>query len=191
MTIDTLPEYKQIMTTFKSDNLPVTPAEMQGLLSGMLCGGLNIEHGTWAMMLYDYTNDSKAWPSQSIALAEQCLTLTANQLASDSMDFELLLPEPTSSIFSRTENLSEWVNAFVCGIGLVGVDSSKLTEDAKEIIADLIQIAQLSIDEDDNIDEQEELLNQIIEHVSICAMSLYLEINSTQRPPIINKPTLH
>lgn len=125
MTIDTLPEYKQIMTTFKSDNLPVTPAEMQGLLSGMLCGGLNIEHGTWATMLYDYTNNSTVWPPQSIALAEQCLTLTASQLASDSMDFELLLPEPTSSLFSRTETLSEWVNAFVCGIGLVGVDSNK------------------------------------------------------------------
>lgn len=191
VTLDTLPKYKKIIATFKSDDLPITPAEMQGLLSGMLCGGLNIELGTWRLMLYDYTNDSKIWPSNSIALAECCLSIASRQLLSDDLDFELLLPDEVSSLFSRAETLSEWVNAFVCGVGLVGVNSSILTDDAKEIITDLTHIAQLSIDEDDDINEQEALLEQIIEHVRVCAMTLYLELNCLNQDNLSSKPTIH
>ncbi len=81
------------------------------------------------------------------------------------------------------------VGAFIAGIGLVGVTAGKLSDDAKEVLTDLTEIAQLGIDEDDDMEEQALLLEQVIEHVRVCAMTLHAELGIKAQPE--EKPTLH
>lgn len=185
----TLPEYSKMASTLRSDSLAVTPAEMHGLLAGMLCGGLDPELGTWMPILYDYTNDGAGWPHESKALAATAVSLANSQLAAGQMDFELLMPDEDESLLDRGDALSEWVGAFIAGIGLVGVTAGKLSDDAKEVLTDLTEIAQLGIDEDDDMEEQALLLEQVIEHVRVCAMTLHAELGIKAQPE--EKPTLH
>ncbi|MDD1791854.1 YecA family protein [Enterovibrio makurazakiensis] len=191
MTQVTLPEYSIIATTLKSDSLAVTPAEMQGLLCGMLCGGLDPELGNWMPMLYDYTNDGAGWPHESKTLAATSLGIANNQLTSGQMDFDPLLPDENVELVDRADGLSEWVNAFIAGIGLAGVTAGKLSDDAKEVLADLAEIAQLGIDEDEDLEEQALLLEQVIEHVRVCAMTLHIELGAKAQNDEDAKPTLH
>lgn len=70
--------------------------------------------------------------------------------------------------------------------------NGQLSEAVTEALADLQEIAQLGIDEDDDMEEQAALFEQVVEHVRMCVLSCHSELG--QRPVAEDaeeKPTLH
>ncbi|CAH1215060.1 Putative conserved exported protein precursor [Vibrio harveyi] len=188
----TLPEYQSIAAELKSASLAVTPAELHGLLVGMLSGGLAINDQTWQPILFDYTNEGMGWPSSALALAQSVYQVTVNELTGTSMELSLLLPDETGEegLFALADGVSDFVNHFISGMGLAGIAIDKASEDAKEALADLEEIAKLGIDEDDDLGEQALLLEQVIEHVKACVLTIHAEFGA--RPESNeNKPTIH
>ncbi|AIV06703.1 MULTISPECIES: YecA family protein [Vibrio] len=188
----TLPEYQSIAAELKSASLAVTPAELHGLLVGMLSGGLAINDQTWQPILFDYTNEGMGWPSSALALAQSVYQVTVNELTGTSMELSLLLPDETGEegLFALADGVSDFVNHFISGMGLAGIAIDKASDDAKEALADLEEIAKLGIDEDDDLGEQALLLEQVIEHVKACVLTIHAEFGA--RPESNeNKPTIH
>ncbi|MDA0122012.1 MULTISPECIES: YecA family protein [Vibrio] len=188
----TLPEYQSIAAELKSASLAVTPAELHGLLVGMLSGGLAINDQTWQLILFDYTNEGMGWPSSALALAQSVYQVTVNELTGTSMELSLLLPDETGEegLFALADGVSDFVNHFISGMGLAGIAIDKASDDAKEALADLEEIAKLGIDEDDDLGEQALLLEQVIEHVKACVLTIHAEFGA--RPESNeNKPTIH
>ncbi|CAH1535825.1 YecA family protein [Vibrio harveyi] len=188
----TLPEYQSIAAELKSASLAVTPAELHGLLVGMLSGGLAINDQTWQPILFDYTNEGMGWPSSALALAQSVFQVTVNELTGTSMELSLLLPDETGEegLFALADGVSDFVNHFISGMGLAGIAIDKASDDAKEALADLEEIAKLGIDEDDDLGEQALLLEQVIEHVKACVLTIHAEFGA--RPESNeNKPTIH
>ncbi|HHP0489992.1 TPA: YecA family protein [Vibrio harveyi] len=188
----TLPEYQSIAAELKSASLAVTPAELHGLLVGMLSGGLAINDQTWQPILFDYTNEGMSWPSSALALAQSVYQVTVNELTGTSMELSLLLPDETGEegLFALADGVSDFVNHFISGMGLAGIAIDKASDDAKEALADLEEIAKLGIDEDDDLGEQALLLEQVIEHVKACVLTIHAEFGA--RPESNeNKPTIH
>ncbi|MFN1602879.1 YecA/YgfB family protein [Vibrio harveyi] len=188
----TLPEYQSIAAELKSASLAVTPAELHGLLVGMLSGGLAINDQTWQPILFDYTNEGMGWPSSALALAQSVYQVTVNELTGTSMELSLLLPDETGEegLFALADGVSDFVNHFISGMGLAGIAIDKVSDDAKEALADLEEIAKLGIDEDDDLGEQALLLEQVIEHVKACVLTIHAEFGA--RPESNeNKPTIH
>lgn len=188
----TLPEYQSIAAELKSASLAVTPAELHGLLVGMLSGGLAINDQTWQPILFDYTNEGMGWPSSALALAQSVFQVTVNELTGTSMELSLLLPDEAGeeALFALADGVSDFVNHFISGMGLAGIAIDKASDDAKEALADLEEIAKLGIDEDDDLGEQALLLEQVIEHVKACVLTIHAEFGA--RPESNeNKPTIH
>ncbi|ELY1988911.1 YecA family protein [Vibrio harveyi] len=188
----TLPEYQSIAAELKSASLAVTPAELHGLLVGMLSGGLAINDQTWQPILFDYTNEGMGWPSSALALAQSVFQVTVNELTGTSMELSLLLPDEVGEegLFALADGVSDFVNHFISGMGLAGIAIDKASDDAKEALADLEEIAKLGIDEDDDLGEQALLLEQVIEHVKACVLTIHAEFGA--RPESNeNKPTIH
>ncbi|AQW58532.1 YecA family protein [Vibrio owensii] len=188
----TLPEYQSIAAELKSASLAVTPAELHGLLVGMLSGGLAINDQTWQPILFDYTNEGMGWPSSALALAQSVFQVTVNELTGTSMEVSLLLPDEAGEegLFALADGVSDFVNHFISGMGLAGIAIDKASDDAKEALADLEEIAKLGIDEDDDLGEQALLLEQVIEHVKACVLTIHAEFGA--RPESNeNKPTIH
>ncbi|ELC3159595.1 TPA: YecA family protein [Vibrio harveyi] len=188
----TLPEYQSIAAELKSASLAVTPAELHGLLVGMLSGGLAINDQTWQPILFDYTNEGMGWPSSALAPAQSVYQVTVNELTGTSMELSLLLPDETGEegLFALADGVSDFVNHFISGMGLAGIAIDKASDDAKEALADLEEIAKLGIDEDDDLGEQALLLEQVIEHVKACVLTIHAEFGA--RPESNeNKPTIH
>ncbi|MEF1329974.1 YecA/YgfB family protein [Vibrio sp. M260121] len=188
----TLPEYQSIAAELKSASLAVTPAELHGLLVGMLSGGLAINDQTWQPILFDYTNEGMGWPSSALALAQSVFRVTVNELTGTSMELSLLLPDEAGEegLFALADGVSDFVNHFISGMGLAGIAIDKASDDAKEALADLEEIAKLGIDEDDDLGEQALLLEQVIEHVKACVLTIHAEFGA--RPESNeNKPTIH
>ncbi len=188
----TLPEYQSIAAELKSASLAVTPAELHGLLVGMLSGGLAINDQTWQPILFDYTNEGMGWPSSALGLAQSVFQVTVNELTGTSMELSLLLPdeEGEEGLFALADGVSDFVNHFISGMGLAGIVIDKASDDAKEALTDLEEIAKLGIDEDDDLGEQALLLEQVIEHVKACVLTIHAEFGA--RPESNeNKPTIH
>ncbi|EMW0565537.1 YecA family protein [Vibrio parahaemolyticus] len=188
----TLPEYQSIAAELQSASLAVTPAELHGLLVGMLSGGLAINDQTWQPILFDYTNEGMGWPTTALAFAQTVFKVTANELTGSSMELSLLLPDESGEegLFALADSLSDFVNHFISGLGLAGIALNNASDDAKEALADLEEIAKLSIDEDDDFGEQAQLLEQVIEHVKACVLTIHAEFGA--RPESSeSKPTIH
>ena len=171
----TLPEYVTAASELQSSELSVTPAELQGLLAGMLSGGLSLNDNSWQPLIYDYTNDGMGWPVRALTIAESVMSVTRKELTGSGMELSLLLPGDDAGIFELADALSEWVNHFISGMGLVNVKLKNAPEDVKEALSDLEEIAKLGIDEDDDLNEQAELLEQVIEHVKACVLTIHAE----------------
>ena len=187
----TFPDYDELALELKQAALNITPAELHGLLSGMLAGGLSLKDKSWQPLVFDYTNDGMGWPTKPLNAAETMLQSTNSQLTRLSMEFTLMLPESTGeqAVFDLADSVAEWVNHFISGVGLAGANVKKASPTAKEALEDLEEIAKLGIDEEDDLEEQAALLEQVIEHVKACVLALHADFGV--RPEQDKKPTLH
>ncbi|MDE1348874.1 YecA family protein [Vibrio aestuarianus] len=191
MSEKTLPTYLSFATELQSAALAVNPAELHGLLAGMLAGGLSLSDKSWQPLIFDYTNDGMGWPDRALTLAEQTLEITKNEITGSDIELSLLLPddEAGASLFDLADGVADWVNHFISGLGLVGTALKKASTESKEALADLEEIAKLGIDEDDDLNEQAQLLEQVIEHIKACVLIIHAEFGI--KPVQETKPTIH
>ncbi|OBT27139.1 hypothetical protein A9266_00285 [Vibrio tasmaniensis] len=191
MSETTLPDYLTVATELQSASLAVTPAEMHGLLTGMLSGGLNLTDKSWQPLIFDYTNEGMGWPDRVLTLAEATLKVTTSEITGSGMELSMLLPDEdaSASLFDLADGVSDWINHFVSGLGLVGAPLNKASDGTKEALADLEEMAKLGIDEEDDLEEQAQLLEHVIEHVKACALTIHAEFGA--RPSEDAAPTIH
>ena len=191
MSEKTLPDYLTVATELQSASLAVNPAEMHGLLTGMLSGGLSLEDKSWQPLIFDYTNEGMGWPDRVLTLAEAALKVTTGEVTGSGMELSLLLPdeEASASVFDLADGVSDWINHFISGLGLVGAKLNKASTEAKEALADLEEMAKLGIDEEDDLEEQAQLLEHVIEHVKVCSLTIHAEFGA--RPAEESTPTIH
>ncbi|MFA0084120.1 YecA family protein [Vibrio sp. E150_011] len=193
MTDTTLPNYITVATELQQAGLSVSPAELHGLLVGMLSGGLGLNDDSWQPLIFDYTNDGMGWPVSAIARAKTILTHAIDELTEEnSFELSLFIPDEDvdATLIEKADGLSEWVNHFISGLGLVSTQLNKASEQSKEALGDLEEIAKLGVDEDDDLEEQAQLFEQVIEHVKACVLILHAEfgVKPTKQA---DAPTIH
>ncbi|MGF1701575.1 UPF0149 family protein [Photobacterium makurazakiensis] len=210
-----LPAYETIEPMLKEQGLAVTPSELHGLLSGMICGGLAVDGEQWLGPICDYANEGEAMTDGAKALVrsvfnaasselggltQTLFTSTAAELVEIDFSVSLLLPEENAELMLRAEALSEWVTNFISGLGLMGMDKKQLSDDVAEAVAALEEISQLGIDEDEDMNEQAELFNNVVAYVPECVLTCLVGLSQRGEvedsddvtgTPAEQKPTLH
>ncbi|MCW8345137.1 YecA family protein [Vibrio sp. ZSDZ65] len=193
MTDTTLPNYITVATELQQASLAVSPAELHGLLVGMLSGGLGLNDDSWQPLLFDYTNDGISWPQSAIARAKALLTHSISELTdNESFEVSLLIPDDAvdATLVEKADGLSEWVNHFISGLGLISTKLAQASEQSKEALGDLEEIAKLGVDEEDDLEEQAQLFEQVIEHVKACVLTIHAEFGIKPAKPA-DTPTIH
>lgn len=174
----------------------------------MICGGMAVDGEQWLAPVSDYANqgdtltDGAKMVVRSVfdaasaelgGLTQTLFTSTAAELAEMEFDVELLLPAEGSELMLRAEALSEWVTNFISGLGLMGMDKKQLSDDVTEAVAALEEIAQLGIDEDEDMQEQAMLFDNVVAYVPECVLTCLVGLS--QRGDVedeaAEKPTLH
>jgi len=186
------PTYNALASALSQQGVGMTPAEMHGLLSGILCGGN--QDTSWKTLVHDLTNEGMAF-SQSLSQPLQALhdSLT-NTLEEEGFLFQLMLPEEDDiTVFDRADALAGWVNHFLLGLGVTQPKLDKVTGETGEAIDDLRTIAQLGYDEDEDQEELEQSLEEVIEYVRVAALLCHDTFTRQHKPtaPEVKKPTLH
>ncbi|WEM42731.1 UPF0149 family protein [Photobacterium sp. DA100] len=203
-----LPSYETLEPMLKEQGLAVTPSELHGLLCGMICGGMAVDGEQWLAPVCDYANQGEALTdgaktvvrsvfsaaaSELGGLTQTLFTSTAAELAEMEFAVELLLPAEGSELMLRAEALSEWVTNFISGLGLMGMDKKQLSDDVTEAVAALEEIAQLGIDEDEDMQEQAMLFDNVVAYVPECVLTCLVGLSQRgeAEDETAAKPTLH
>ncbi|WP_123331107.1 YecA family protein [Erwinia sp. JUb26] len=186
-----MPGYNTLASALTQQGVGMTPAEMHGLISGLLCGGN--QDSSWQALVHDLTNEGMAF-SQSLSLPLQELhQAIGDSLEEDGFLFQLYLPDDEDiTVFDRADALAGWVNHFLLGLGVTQPKLDKVKGETGEAIDDLRTIAQLGYDEDEDQDELEQSLEEVIEYVRVAALLCHDTFTrSMPTNVVVQKPTLH
>ncbi|STW72239.1 exported protein [Klebsiella michiganensis] len=150
-----MPGYNAVDQLLNQQGVGLTPAEMHGLISGILCGGN--KDSSWQPLVHDLTNEGLAFGHELAQALRNMHSATSDSLEDDGFLFQLYLPDGDEvSVFDRADALAGWVNHFLLGLGVTQPKLDKVKDETGEAIDDLRNIAQLGYDEDE---DQEELEN--------------------------------
>ncbi len=168
-------------------------AELHGLISGLLSGGLSSDGNDFLAVLYDFLNDGQALPQALKTDVLQLISHTTARLQSGDYDFSLLLPNEDDALNERLEALVEWTQAFLVGFAVQQTDLSLLSDDVRDAIEQLTEITKVDIatPNDSSAEENEEAYYMVLEHVRLMVFSCFNEVG--QKFPAkgpVNK-TLH
>ena len=108
-----------------------------------------------------------------------------DQLNAEDMSLELLLPDDDQEFAQRLIGLASWCQGFLYGLAVNGDSlTSNLSEQGRECLDDLLQISQLSHEEEQS-DDAETVFAEIVEHVRLSVIYMNEEIN-----PVLPAPPL-
>ena len=150
------------------------PVEVHGALVGLICGGVEQDNQTWVGPLIDLMNDGKALESNLLQLITELYQDTVTRLVDFEFGFTLLLPEEEVSLSHRVQALSLWTQSFLTGIAIIQPKLNQASDDVKEVIKDLAEIAQVEFDVGDD-EESEAAYIELQEFVRMAAILCYSE----------------
>lgn len=174
--------YTTLNTQLKQAGIPMTASELDGFLSGLLCG--NVKDKDWQTLLFQFTNDDHTYPTSLLNDVTSLYKQIKQSLADIvEFNFQLLLPNEEESVFIQADALSEWVNHFLLGLGIVLPSLDKEKGDIGEALDDLQDIARLTYEPDENENELMEALEEVKEYVCTLVMLFYTHFCGVSHVP--------
>lgn len=157
------------------------PADVHGALTGLLCVDNNAD--VEAALDDDAT---EALRQALSALRE----MTLEGLFDSDMGFTPLLPDDDEeALATRVQALGRWCSGFLYGLaaqqGAQGdVDMSAFSEEAREVVNDLSQLARVGLtEEDDDADAAEADYTELVEYVRVGVQMIFMELRPKREGP--------
>jgi len=166
--------WQQLNSSLNMAELGAGASEAHGIVCGLICGGVNLEDGSWYGAFNDLMNDGIAQPIDLKKQLQALFDTSANEFVAGEYQVKLLLNED-GSIGDLAQSLAQWTGSFMAGFAIGNESGKKLNKEIKEALNDLSQISQLDSDIEDN-EESAKLLEDISEYVRMTAMMCYSEL---------------
>ncbi|MDX2322347.1 MAG: UPF0149 family protein [Moritella sp.] len=183
-----LPLFADVSAQLQQSDLLVNPADVHGVICGLLCGGVKLDSKAWLTPFDELINEGLGIPDSLQPLLADVYSSSEAALKDMTLGFELLLPDMDQPLELRMEALAEWVQGFLGGFGMVHSVTTKASDDVKELIADFASIAQMDVDTDDDSNEAEEAFYEIVEYVRMGATYCFNELSDgeTNLTPVLH-----
>jgi uncharacterized protein len=168
-------EFDELADLFVELKVFSSPSELHGMLCGQLAGTEKLEPHHWLAGAATFLEQSKFDSEEAQTLLLEMFATTQQQLMAPGFELLMLLPDDDADISDRAESLGRWCLGFLAGIGAA---RTALTEEGRETLADVEEIAQIdaqNLSDGDQEDEQD--LVQLVEYVRMAAIMLFSELN--------------
>ncbi|MCY7295452.1 UPF0149 family protein [Alteromonas sp. a30] len=156
-------------------NILADASELQGILCGMLAGGMDPENPDWKLSLQDFINAGEPLNSEVASMTVELYEQLCQQLQGDEFSLVLCIPEEGAPISERGQSLIAWVQGFMLGFGVQQQELKSCSEDVKEALQDFSDIIHMDSDMPEN-EESEQALFEVLEYVRISAMLCFSEL---------------
>ena len=175
-------DFDSVQSSLMSLKAMTDASEAHGTLCGLLIG--QQEFSRWLEFTLDTLPDAgDILAKEEIKKLHDLFEYSRDQLNADDMSLELLLPDEQQEFAERLIALASWCQGFLYGLAVNGDSlTSNLSEQARECLDDLLQISQLSHDEEQS-EEAETNFAEIVEHVRLSVIYMNEEINPPMAAP--------
>lgn len=181
--------FNELNEQLQRSDLLVNPADVHGVICGLICGGIKLDNKAWNAPFDELINEGLGIPDSLLPLLNKIHDTSAEALKDITQGFELIIPDMDQPLLSRMEALAEWTQGFLGGFGMVHSSKTAASDDVKELITDFASIAQMAIDaEEDDSEEAEEAFYEIVEYVRMGAIYCFSELGESGA---IAKPVIH
>lgn len=172
-------DYDELSSVMRAANCCVEPAEAHGMLCGLLLG--DKDQAVWMMELFEEDIEPDDVNQKTcVRMLANLYEQTRQQLNDSGMELTLLLVDEDECLADKTHSLSSWVQGYLYGVGLSGVDIESIgSEDATELLRDFSAISQAQFEEGDDVDEEESeaAYTDVFEYVRVATLLLQEELN--------------
>lgn len=183
-------QYEKLTQQLEQHNVLSDAAEVQGILCGMLCGGMPLEDREWLKPLTDFIHQGEPLSADLQQHVYAFYNQICQQLLEAEFALQLCLPDDAAPINERGLGLINWVQGFMLGFGLHQADLTGCSTDVKEALEDFAEIARMDegMPEDE---ESEKALFEVIEYVRITCMLCFNELGKSATNQQQTPNTLH
>ena len=178
-------DFDRVQTALERLGASVDAAESHGTLCGLILTNISLT-GWLAHTLDEMPDRANVLAAEQLQVLEELFTETQEQLNTEDLSFELLLPDDSDDFGLRLLGLAGWCQGFLYAIGVSGTaDEESFDETARECLSDLLEISKLSHEEEAS-EEAELQYAEIVEHVRMATLMLNETLN-----PIKSSSTVH
>ncbi|WP_099033534.1 UPF0149 family protein [Lacimicrobium alkaliphilum] len=182
--------FEQLSSALQQTAISSDAAEIQGILTGMLAGGMPVQSEDWLDALADFINQGDKLPDEIKRQTQQLFQQTREQLMAADFTLVLCLPDDAAPINDRGMALVKWVQGFLLGFGLHQNDLTGCSEDVKEALEDFAEISRMDEKMSEGEDSEQALI-EVMEYVRVSAMLCFNEQGRTASRAATPSKTLH
>ena len=170
MTSARLPDFEHTLAIAQGNLESPELSECHGVVCGLLCRLPDASLDAFLGLL-DMLELLKI-PGAGLRMSmEELLNSTREQLVDVDMGLTLWLPNDDETLEERTMALSQWCSGFLAGVGSSGEDDLEaLSEDGKEALKDLQQIALADVTDTEQSEEDEKAYTEIVEYIRVVVL---------------------
>lgn len=182
--------YEELTALLSRNKLTADASELQGLLAGMLSGGMSLSDREWHSAIADMLNTGEPLTQEAKQATQAMFDQLSQQLLDSDFALVLSLPDDNAPINDRGSALINYVQGFMTGFGLYQNDLSQCSADVKEALEDFAEIARMedAMTEDE---ESEQALFEVEEYVRISTMLCFNELGQSPLDDAEAPPTVH
>jgi hypothetical protein len=160
---------------------PLNPAELHGLLCGLLCADPHLDHERWLRHASELLDEDAALPEVARDLLLKLFEYGAAQLNAEDGMIVPLLPDDAIPLEQRTAALGVWCQGLLYGLGLGQVDRhDRLSEESREFLRDAVEIAKAGFETDEASEVDEIAYAEVVEYLRVGLLLLQQDLH---RPP--------
>lgn len=182
--------YDALNQHLERENMLLCAAEIHGMLCGLVASGAPLKQSEWQGLMIDLANEGQAFSVGMKSLLNDIHQQVGEDLSDPQMSFQLLLPGDEEPLAERLKALTDWVQSFLVGFGVNQQNLAEASEDLREAIQDLSEIARLSDDVEPD-DDGERAYYEVTEYVRISAIMCFNELAGLRHPQAPGSDTLH
>ncbi|MCB1776983.1 MAG: UPF0149 family protein [Candidatus Competibacteraceae bacterium] len=161
---------------------PVDPAELHGLLCGLLCTNASLDRDQWLYEAREALADDRELPQMLDELLLPLFDENAGYI--DNLDEPVtpLLPDDDAPLSERVRALGNWCQGLLYGLGLGESGwNDRLDSESQEFLKDVADIAQVGFNTDEENEADENAYAEIVEYLRV---GLMLVRQDTQNAPL-------
>lgn len=182
--------YDAFEKQLEREDMLFSAAEMHGMLSGIVASAEPMPAKEWQGLLADLANENQVFSESLKGLLCEVNDSIRTELADLNLGFQLLLPGDEEPLNERLKALTDWVQSFLVGFGVNQQNLSQASDELREAIQDMAEIARLSDDVDAD-EEGERAFYEVTEYVRITAIMCFNELANVKTPVTAASKTLH
>jgi len=181
--------FEKITETLEAAELYTNASETHGVLSGLVCGGVKLDDQSWQSLFNDVVNEGMGLPLNVQRVIDSIYEQVVNQITDDGLGFKLLLPNDDIPLDDRAESMAQWAQGFLVGFGMVQQGLNEASDDIQELIRDIRDISQVSLDFEQEDEESEIAFTEIVEYLRVGAMLCFNTFSRKPTSPV--SKTIH